>query len=163
MQPRENASSLELKDAIGLTLTTGTRIDGLWNQYFAFTFGLLAFISSNLASFRLREAAIASLGIAFFAMFNAVALIREYTIISIFVKEASAIAAGSKFASAEVQRLVSPHPFQMSFIGRRTIVALAHFFAAAGIIFLVFREQKVREDIALLAQCSGSWISCIGL
>jgi hypothetical protein len=137
--------SLLLKDALELALTAGDKIDNDWRQYFTVAFGLLAYVSSNLTKIHLPEATIVSAGIIFFSMFNAVALVRQYIVIDLLVDEAASIALISQFASERVHEQLTSRPYRFKFPYRKTACFLAHMLAAAGIIYLVFKDVPLGE------------------
>lgn len=149
--------SLTFKDALDLAMKAGDKIDADWRQYFTVVFALLAYVSSNLTNIHVPEALIVSAGIIFFSVFNAVALIRQYILISLLADEARVLALKTPFASAHVQRFVDNRTYTFKFPLRKTICFVAHALASVAIIYLASRDVPVKEWNSFFAAILSIW------
>lgn len=134
--------SMQLDEALNLTLNAGQNVDGHWRQFYTFLFGLLAWLSSTFVSITRKEALIISLATGAFFAVNAIATVRAHIILRLLILETRAIADGTKFASPHVEEVVRRSGIQPTLPHRITITVLGNIAAAAAIMVLLWRAVR---------------------
>lgn len=143
-EPQGNPGPLSLAEGLELSLDAGKNVDGHWALYYAFLFGLVGWISSNISTIGYSEALIISIASGAFFTLNAIATVRAYVLLSLIISETSEVAHHSRFASKQVARFVASKRANMRLPLRVPITFLAHIAGAWAVIYLAWEATGKR-------------------
>jgi hypothetical protein len=140
---RNSTHALSPFEASYLALISGDRIDRQWQQFFTIILLALGYVTSNLTNIHLIQACILAFGISSYVVFSAVALTRQYKIISIAADESVYLLSKFGLASNSANEAIKNQAFRFRFPLRIFGCWIVHLIGASAINYLVFKGVPV--------------------
>ena len=129
------------KEAFDVAISVGNKVDVYWRQFFVVLLAFLGWITSiRTTNIDVMVAFGVSAFIVLFFVFNAVGLLRIYTLLIIAVTETSELARVTAFYSSMAREQSEKRINIFDYRSRNKLVILSHVFCAILLLILVWAK-----------------------